>query len=79
QWWRCSSDKNYIAFIVSNLDKKNSSKGIHNHPTDCPNKIEKQSYSKLENHRLSVTVTLNPLVKQYMINEGNVFLYFQHH
>ncbi|KAF0750583.1 Uncharacterized protein FWK35_00021770 [Aphis craccivora] len=42
--WRCSSDKNCTAFIFSNLEKKIvlDSKGIHNHPADTPNKIEKQ-------------------------------------
>ena len=41
--WRCSSEKNCTAFIFSNLEKKIvDSKGIHNHPADTPNKIEKQ-------------------------------------
>jgi hypothetical protein len=41
--WRCSSAKNCIAFIFSNSEKKIALnlKGVHYHPTDTPNKIEK--------------------------------------
>uniref|UniRef100_A0A2S2PU04 Uncharacterized protein n=2 Tax=Schizaphis graminum TaxID=13262 RepID=A0A2S2PU04_SCHGA len=61
--WRCSSDKNCTAFIFSNLEKKIvlDSKGIHNHPADTPNKIEKQVLRENCKRRAEESVSSKPI------------------